>query len=263
MRRLNDPGPKRPDRKATSGSYPKPTSPTLLPSPRLDDDEPGTSKGNTILLVEDQPTVRMLVKKTLVQAGYTVEEAGDGEVAMALLETRSFDLVLLDVRMPGMDGIEVCTEIRRRWGSLELPVIFTTGLADRQARVWCKAVGGDEFLTKPIDSTELLIRVGNLLKLHRHHRKLVLHNEYLEDLVGQRAEQVRDVLHEVERHQEHVNLTLKGTRGRLAEVVERLSELAMRLPAETGADSPLVGELLGRVEELDAVHAELTGLFGS
>jgi DNA-binding response OmpR family regulator len=263
MRKLSDPDPKRPGRQKAGAPKPSPTSPTLLPCPRLDDDEPGTSQGSTILLVEDQPTVRLLVKQTLVQAGYTVVEAGDGEVAMGLLETRSFDLVLLDVRMPGMDGIEVCTEIRRRWDSLELPVIFTTGLADRQARVWCKAVGGDEFLTKPIDATELLIRVGNLLKLHRDHRKLVLHNEYLEDLVGQRAEQVRSVLHEVRRHQEHVNLTLEGTRGRLAELVEGLGELAMQMSAETGPDSPLVGALLSRVEELDAVHGELTGLFGS
>ena len=240
-----------------------PTSLSLFPPPRLDDDEPAESRRNTLLLVEDQPTVRMLVKQTLVQAGYAVVEASDGEIAMELLEQRSFDLVLLDVRMPGMDGIEVCTEIRRRWTSLDLPVIFTTGLADREARVWCKAVGGDEFLTKPIDATELLIRVGNLLKLHRLHRKLVQHNQYLEDLVEKRAEQVRSALHEVHRHQEHVGQTLAGARGRLAKAIERVGEVAMQLPAETGADSELVGALLEQVEALDAVHGELTGLFGS
>jgi len=205
----------------------------------------------------------MLVKKTLAEAGYSVTEAGDGEVAMELLTRRTFDLVLLDVRMPGMDGIEVCTEIRRRWTSLELPVIFTTGLADREARVWCKAVGGDEFLTKPIDATELLIRVGNLLKLHRYHRRLVAHNEYLEDLVNKRAEQVRSSLHEVRRHAEHVNQTLSSSRRRLARAVERLSEAAMQLPAEDGPGSELVDTLLDQVQELDGVHTELTGLFGS
>jgi DNA-binding response OmpR family regulator len=262
MRRLKGSPIKEPPSKDAKASV-DPTSLSILPTPRMDDEEPPTSDGRTILLVDDQPVVRMLMKQTLCQAGYTVVEAGDGEVAMELLGARDFDLVLLDVRMPGMDGIEVCTEIRRRWTSLDLPVIFSTGLADREARIWCKAVGGDEFLTKPIDATELLIRVGNLLKLHRNHRKLVMQNEYLEDLVEQRAEQVRAVLHEVQRHQEHVGQTLGGVRGRLARAVEALSEVAMQLPAEVGPDSETVGSLLEQVEELDAVHGELTGLFGS
>ncbi len=137
-----------------------PTRLSLLPSPRYEDDDVIKRRGKeTVLVVDDDATVRMMIKRSLVRADFQVLEAGDGEVALQLLDTKEVDLVLLDVRMPGIDGIELCTEIRRRWDSLRLPVIFITGLSDREARVWCKAVGGDEFLTKPMDETELLIRV--------------------------------------------------------------------------------------------------------
>lgn len=229
-----------------------PTALSMLPPPRWEDDlNDGEASIDTVLVVDDNETVRMLMKQALVRAGYKVLEAADGEVALELLETKVINLLLLDVRMPEMDGIELCTELRRRWDSLTLPVIFVTGLADREARVWCKAVGGDEFLTKPMDETELLIRVDNLLRLRRYHRRIVAHNEYLEDMLSQRGE----VLSEVRHGARQLARRLAGSRQKLAAVVEALGEIAMELPPED--DSLLQTRLVSTIETLNEVTVDL------
>ena len=237
-----------------------PTALSFLPPPRWEDDVDDETEGkDTILVVDDNESVRTLMKRSLIHAGYLVLEASDGQIALELMETKVVNLVLLDVRMPGMDGIELCTELRRRWDSLTLPVVFVTGLADREARVWCKAVGGDEFLTKPMDETELLIRVDNLLRLRRYHRRIVAHNEYLEDMLNQRGEQVHAALSEA-RQGKALAKRLAGPRQRLAAVVEALGEIAMELPPKVADDSALPGRLLSTVETLDELHSELKSI---
>ncbi len=240
---------------------PDPTSPSLLRT--IDPDRAGPREPETILLVEDNPTTRFLLRQALTRAGYRVEEAGDGDVAMELLQTRTFALVLLDVRMPGHDGIEVCTEIRRRWSSLELPVIFTTGLDDREARVWCKAVGGDEFLSKPIDPTELLIRIGNLLKLSRYHRQLVVQKEYLEDLVQQGDERTRAALRSARQRDDRIGTVLLNAIGVLADATERLDEVGAALPGRFGRRAELGRSLTDQVDRIDAVRQTLASLLDS
>jgi putative two-component system response regulator len=222
---------------------------SLLPEPRLEDEPDFRERlGATILLVDDNAGVRTLVRKPLVAAGYDVLEAGDGDVALEILHSREVDLVILDVRMPGHDGIEVCTEIRRHWDSLKLPVIFVTGLMDRDVRVWCKAVGGDEFLTKPPDETELLVRVDNLLRLRRYHWRLVRHNQYLEDTVTARTEEIRVALHEMRRRE--------------AETAKAFYEAVRRLGAAAEYRHAGPPQQLDRVGHYAALIAREAGLDG-
>jgi signal transduction histidine kinase len=96
-------------------------------------------------------------------------EAADGAGALEALADRSIDLVLLDVMMPGMSGFEVCQRIRGDLGLAYLPVVFVTALGDRASRIRGKDVGADDFLTKPVDDVELLVRVKSLVRLKRHH----------------------------------------------------------------------------------------------
>jgi signal transduction histidine kinase len=138
------------------------------------------SEGGRVLVVDDEPTNRRLLEAILIGEGFDLVEAGDGARALAALADRSIDLVLLDVMMPGMSGFEVCQRIRGELGLASLPVVFVTALGDRASRIRGKDVGADDFLTKPVDDVELLVRVRSLIRLKRHHdererQRLLMH----------------------------------------------------------------------------------------
>jgi two-component system, cell cycle response regulator len=128
-----------------------------------------SSEGGRILVVDDEPLNRRLLEAMLLGEGFDMVEAADGPRALAALADRSIDLVLLDVMMPGMSGFDVCQRIRGELGLASLPVVFVTALGDRTSRIRGKDVGADDFLTKPIDDVELLVRVRSLIRLKRHH----------------------------------------------------------------------------------------------
>ena len=117
----------------------------------------------------------------LAQKDYQVVEAENGVLALRYLRERAVDLVLLDVMMPEMDGFETCRRIREDMGDLLLPVVFVTALDDRESRIQGKAVGADDFLTKPVDAVELFARVDNLLKVKAYHDLRANQQQLLEE----------------------------------------------------------------------------------
>lgn len=123
------------------------------------------SEAPVILVVDDEPRNRVLLDAILAPEGYATVEAESGEACLRALDGGRVDLVLLDLMMPGMDGVETCRRMRADPRFAELPVVFVTAYGDRDARVRAKAAGGDDFLTKPADESELLARVRNLLRL--------------------------------------------------------------------------------------------------
>ena len=130
--------------------------------------EPETNA--TVLVVDDNENNRELLRALLIPEGYLVLTASNGVRALEMVGSgRSIDLVLLDVMMPDMDGIEVCEHIRQELGILTLPIVFVTALDDRRSRIRGKAAGGDDFLTKPVDDVELLVRVKNLVRVKAYH----------------------------------------------------------------------------------------------
>ena len=131
-----------------------------------------------ILVVDDEPLNRNLLRACFGGSEHEIVEASGGEQALALAEAQPPDLVLLDVMMPGMDGFEVTRELKAMFSDTLLPVILVTALDDRTSRVTGLAAGADEFLTKPIDRDELLMRAGNLLALRR--RELELRRRHVE-----------------------------------------------------------------------------------
>ena len=135
----------------------------------------------TILLVDDDDLTRKLVVTLLAQKDYQVVEAENGVLALRYLRERAVDLVLLDVMMPEMDGFETCRRIREDMGDLLLPVVFVTALDDRESRIQGKAVGADDFLTKPVDAVELFARVDNLLKVKAYHDLRANQQQLLEE----------------------------------------------------------------------------------
>src|SRR5450432_4282714 len=119
----------------------------------------------TILVADDQAANRELLEDLLTTQRYKVITVPDGAAAVAELTRTQFDLVLLDVMMPHLNGFEVCEKIKANPDTYLIPVILITALSDRQDRIEGIKVGADDFLSRPVDRTELLARVRSLLKL--------------------------------------------------------------------------------------------------
>jgi two-component system, sensor histidine kinase and response regulator len=128
-----------------------------------------------ILVVDDNAQNRDLAQATLEDEGYEVLLASGGEEGMRRVETDRPDCVLLDVRMPGTDGFAVCSRIRQLPEARDTPVVFLTALRDVDTFDQALRAGGDDFLTKPVRPTELVLRVAAALKLRRMNAELREH----------------------------------------------------------------------------------------
>jgi two-component system, OmpR family, KDP operon response regulator KdpE len=114
-----------------------------------------------ILVVDDEPQVRRVMKATLSAEGYTISEARNGEEALQCFRTYSPDIVLLDVNMPGMDGLEACRQIRK---SSDVPIIMLTVRSAERDKVLALDAGADDYVVKPFGMQELLARIRAALR---------------------------------------------------------------------------------------------------
>nr|WP_320189874.1 response regulator [uncultured Desulfobacter sp.] len=119
----------------------------------------GELEGFSILIVDDEPKNIQLLGSILKQNGYQVEFATDGEKALDWLNNKNFDLVMLDVMMPGLNGYEVCERIKANKQMMHIPVIFLTAKTETEDIVKGFEVGGTDYITKPFRTPELLARV--------------------------------------------------------------------------------------------------------
>jgi two-component system alkaline phosphatase synthesis response regulator PhoP len=118
--------------------------------------------GRRLLLVEDEAGLVLTLTHRLKREGYTVEHAGDGPGGLQRALSEPFDLVILDVMLPGLDGFEVCRELRQR--GAEVPVIMLTARGHVADRVSGLKLGADDYLTKPFEMVELLARIEARLR---------------------------------------------------------------------------------------------------
>lgn len=139
--------------------------------------ERGTSavpeqRRSTVVVVEDDDDMRRMIELNLRPGGFEVVTAPDGETALDLIRRVDPDLVLLDIMMPRMDGLEVCERLRKDVTTRYIPVIFLTAKGRLQDRVAGLSVGGDDYLTKPFDPIELVARVRAAIKRAKRLRGL-------------------------------------------------------------------------------------------
>jgi len=119
--------------------------------------------GANVLVVDDEPQIRRVLRSTLSFRGYTITEATSGEEALQLVPKLKPDLILLDVNLPGMSGVETCREIRR---SSDAPVIMLTVRNAERDKVVALDAGADDYVTKPFGIEELLARIRASLRRH-------------------------------------------------------------------------------------------------
>jgi CheY-like chemotaxis protein len=150
---------------------------------------------STILVVDDTAESLALLANTLASEGYDVRPADSGELALASAMREPPELVLLDIRMPGMDGYEVCRRLKAEPGTCDVPVIFLSASTDVEERVHGLTLGAVDYISKPYHREELLVRVGIHLELARLRANL-------ERLVSERTAEVTEANEQLRKNAE-------------------------------------------------------------
>ena len=117
-----------------------------------------------ILIVEDEPQLRGLLRLYLERAGYAVSDAGDGEAALAAFAADGADLVVLDLMLPRLSGLEICKQIRREQTVRRMPILVLTARSEEPDRIVGLELGADDYVTKPFSPRELVARIKALLR---------------------------------------------------------------------------------------------------
>ncbi|HEX6020867.1 MAG TPA: response regulator transcription factor [Solirubrobacter sp.] len=138
-----------------------------------------------LLLVDDDPPIRRMLARTLAAEGYDVQSAADGGAALAAVERSMPDAIVLDVTMPGMDGLAVTRRLRAK--GLRVPILLLTARDAVHERVAGLDAGADDYLVKPFDTEELSARVRALLRRNAPAETLAFADVTLESGVGRRA----------------------------------------------------------------------------
>lgn len=198
-----------------------------------------------VLVVDDEPVIRSLCRKTLEHFGLACDEAHDGRQALEAVAAQAYDLVLLDIDMPGKSGWDVCRELRLLPGRPHLKIILFSGRSPPDDLAQMLLAGADDFLTKPFSSVQLGARVRAELQLKRTqermdraHRDLLLVNRELEKLI------------------EHRNCDLVEARNALVLALAKVVECR---DTETGAHLQRLQALSRRLAQEALHHPALTG----
>lgn len=165
---------------------------------------PEKKQSVSILIVDDEPANIQLLANVLTEEGYAIEFAMDGEQALIWAKSKQFDLILLDIMMPGMSGYKVCQKIRENPETGDTPIIFLTAKTDSESVVKGFGVGAMDYITKPFNKAELLARVHTHLKIGELQRALQKSNEELEQRVEERTRELSLEVKERKKAQEEL-----------------------------------------------------------
>lgn len=218
---------------------------------------PQEAKANSsfrILIVDDEVINRRVLRNYLAVAGYEMGEAASGREALQALEQDRYDLVLLDVMMPGLSGFDVCRRIRLKHGLEELPVIILTARNLVKDLVTSYEAGASDYLIKPVSKEELLMRVRTHLALLDVNRNL----EELVDLRTQALEASSDQLRKANKGLTSANEKLRSTNEEMLEIQRELVDTAHQ-----AGMSEIAAEVLHRLgNQLNSVQVSIHRLMG-
>ena len=195
-----------------------------------------------ILIVDDEEPNAKLLVNWLVSMGYGIATAANGADAVRKSVEYRPDLIILDIMMPVMDGYEACRRIKTNLDTANTPIIIVTALSDRESKLKGLEAGANEFLSKPIDRSELTIRVKNLLAIKTSEDFMVRHSEILEEEVRRRTLALDDAFNEL--------------RNMSNELVQKLTAAAELRDTDTGAHIARIGYYSSKVAEAMDLSAD-------
>jgi len=169
----------------------KPGGPARQPLAQGEPTSAANRANATILIVDDEFHNRRLLEALLRPEGYLTVSVSDGDEALVAIAQRAPDLILLDVLMPGKDGYEVARILKADRATASIPIMMLTAINDHAARLAGLSAGAEDFLTKPVDRLELLLRVRNMLRLKALNDFFQTHSTILEQQVHARATEVQ------------------------------------------------------------------------
>ena len=180
-----------------------------------------TQKTETrVLVVDDDEVNRLLLTAPLERLEYTVREAENGRVALDVVREWAPDIILLDVMMPEVDGLEVCRKLKQDPETCIIPIIMVTALDESELRIKAIENGADDFLTKPIDLHEVLLRVSNSVRTKKLYDELQVSYEELKrsqllkaELTGMIVHDIRSPLHVVQGYMDLLEMECAGKMG--------------------------------------------------
>lgn len=214
-----------------------------------------------VLIIDDSPKNIQVAVSILENAGFECEFALNGSRGLTWLESESFDVILLDIMMPDKDGFEVCRTIKSSPSFQDIPIIFLTAKVDRESIIKGFEVGGADYITKPFDTQELLIRIRNQVELKKNRTLLKEANLDLERVVEDKTQKLieaneqltktnlnlRDRNEELklleESKQHFLNILGTGISSSLNEIVGNLQVIKYKV------DSKKVAQLIDRIDQ--------------
>lgn len=150
-----------------------------------------------VLVVDDEAGNRVLLRELLEAQGHQITEAVDGEQALEEARSRAPDVILLDVMLPKLDGFEVCRQLKTNDRTAPIPILLITALTDRQDRLTGIKAGANDFLTKPIDAQDVILRVSNALYTKYLYDQLAGNYQRLRELEALRDDLTHMIVHDL------------------------------------------------------------------
>ena len=157
-----------------------------------------------ILIVDDNPANLRLLSDILREQGYQARRAISGSLALKSLEATIFDLILMDINLPGMNGYEICEKIKQNSKTKHIPVIFISAYDEPLDKVKAFKVGGTDYITKPLNNEEVIARIENQIKIIRLQREISMQNIKLKQQYLERTEQLQKTEQSLQKSQKEL-----------------------------------------------------------
>ena len=194
---------------------------------------PNNSKGK-LLVVDDDPSARQTLSALLSQEGYETRCVPDGKTALMFAEADPPELILLDIRLPDLDGFEVCRRLQGSEKTGRIPVVFLSSLDDLGDKIRGFESGGVDYITKPFQAAEVLARVETHLALHRLRQQAETQNVVLDAMVQERTRELTDLTESLVREIVQREKADEALRDRLQfeELLAGLSARFVNIPSD-------------------------------